>query len=152
MKKIFFGMLLVAFGLGKSQSYASINTTLERLEKEEYANTNTELFEIEGKKFILMKDFADHSERHFLEIRNNQSTVVLVNDDKKSGEIASKIYSGDVLRRKNVVSVRLDHLEKKQIGMPLTYTFVLNYKKNIWYLIDTATGERWIESVNFEKK
>lgn len=145
-------MLLLAFGLGKSQSYTSINATLERLEKEEYANTNTELFEIEGKKFVLMKDFADYSERHFLEIKNNQSTVILVNDDKKSGEITSKIYSGDLLRRKNVVSVRLDHLEKKQIGMPLVYTFVLNYKKNIWYLIDTATGERWIESVNFEKK
>ena len=124
---------------------------LDRLEKEGEINNNTELYSIADKKFVLIKDMPDKMERHILELKEDTSTLIEIVDDKKNGTSVSKIYSGDVVRKRDVVSVRANMLEGKKIGMPVVYTFVLSFRKNIWYLTDANTGERWIETHYLEK-
>ena len=152
MKKIFFCFLCLSLGYSKAQSYTSINDLLDRIEREEKINNNTELYSIAGKKFVLIKDTPDKTQRYIVELKEDTSTLIEIEDDKNTGESVSKIYSGDVLRKRDIVSIRADKLEGKKIGMPVVYTFVLNFRKNIWYLTDTNTGERWIETHYLEKK
>ena len=152
MKKIFFCFLCLSLGYSKAQSYTSINDLLDRVEREEKINNNTELYSIAGKKFVLIKDTPDKTQRYIVELKEDTSTLIEIEDDKNTGESVSKIYSGDVLRKRDIVSVRADKLEGKKIGMPVVYTFVLNFRKNIWYLTDANTGERWIETHYLEKK
>ncbi len=152
MKKIFFCFLCLSLGYSKAQSYTSINDLLDRVEREEKINNNTELYSIAGKKFVLIKDTPDKTQRYIVELKEDTSTLIEIEDDKNTGESVSKIYSGDVLRKRDIVSIRADKLEGKKIGMPVVYTFVLNFRKNIWYLTDANTGERWIETHYLEKK
>ena len=152
MKKIFFCFLCLSLGYSKAQSYTSINDLLDRVEREEKINNNTELYSIAGKKFVLIKDTPDKTQRYIVELKEDTSTLIEIEDDKNTGESVSKIYSGDVLRKRDIVSMRADKLEGKKIGMPVVYTFVLNFRKNIWYLTDANTGERWIETHYLEKK
>ncbi|MGC4128407.1 MAG: hypothetical protein QM564_02355 [Bergeyella sp.] len=153
MKKIFFALMLVfVASVGANAQYAVLNSILERLEERKGIKQDLENVSIDDKKFILVKDFEDHTERNFVVIKGDKATYVEVFDDKASGESTSNVFSGDVVRsRKNVISLRCDMLEGKKVPIPVTKTFLLMRLNKIIYLVDTNTGERWIDEKSFGK-
>lgn len=153
MKKI---LLIIAFVFSflliKSQNFGAINDILTRLEERKGINQDFKNINIDGKKFITIKDFEDHTERKFIVINGKNITYVEVFDDKSTGESNSNVFSGDIVRKKNVISLRADLLENKKIPIPITKMLLLTQQDKILYLIDINTKERWIDEQSFGKK
>ncbi|MDN3694583.1 hypothetical protein QWZ06_21075 [Chryseobacterium tructae] len=151
MRKLLIGILF--FGtLGVKAQYGSLNAILDRLEARRGINQHLEKVDIDNKKFVFIKDEADHTERDFIVIKGNNATYVEVFDDKATGESSSNVFTGDIVRKKNIVSLRADVLEGKKIPMPVTKTLLLTQQDNILYLIDVNTRDRWIDEVSYSKK
>lgn len=151
MRKLLIGILF--FGaLGVKAQYGSLNAVLDRLEARRGINQNLEKVDIDNKKFVFIKDEADHTERDFIVIKGNNATYVEVFDDKATGESSSNVFTGDIIRKKNIISLRADVLEGKKIPMPVTKTLLLTQQDNILYLIDVNTRDRWIDETSYSKK
>lgn len=151
MRKLLIGILF--FGaLGVKAQYGSLNAVLDRLEARRGINQNLEKVDIDNKKFVFIKDEADHTERDFIVIKENNATYVEVFDDKATGESSSNVFTGDIIRKKNIISLRADVLEGKKIPMPVTKTLLLTQQDNILYLIDVNTRDRWIDETSYSKK
>jgi hypothetical protein len=150
MKKLFLALILIFTANITKAQYESLNAILDRLEERRGANQHLENVSIDEKKFVLIKDFDDHTERYFIVIKGNASTYIEMFDDKKNGETSTNVFSGDVVRsKKNVVSVRCNLLEGQQIAVPITKTFLLSKQQDIIYLVDINNGDRWIDETAF---
>jgi hypothetical protein len=146
MRKIIFAVSLSFLSVVFRAQYAAINAILERLEENRGLNRGLKDVDINGMKFVLIKDFNDHTERNFIVINGNQATYVEIFDDKSSGESTSNVFSGDIVRSKhNVISLRADKLEGKEIPIPITKIFLMTNQSKIIYLIDANNKDRWIE-------
>lgn len=151
MRKLFIGILLLGT-LGLKAQYGTLNEILNRLEQRKGINQHLENVNIDNKKFVFIKDEADHTERDFIIIKGNNATYVEVFDDKATGESSSNVFTGDIIRKKNIISLRADMLENKKIPMPVTKTLLLTQQDNILYLIDVNTRDRWIDEASYSKK
>ncbi|UOU98532.1 hypothetical protein MUU74_00855 [Chryseobacterium daecheongense] len=152
MRKIFIGILFFGATLGIKAQYGSINAVLTRLEERKGINQHLESVSIDNKKFVYIKDAEDHTERDFIIIKGKQATYVEVFDDKATGETSSNVFTGDIIRKKNIISLRADMLENKKVPIPVTKTLLLTKQDNILYLIDVNTKARWIDEASFSKK
>jgi hypothetical protein len=152
MKKLFIGILCIGMISGIKAQYGSLNDILTKLEERQGVNQKLESVNIDNKKFVFMKDEADHTERDFIVIKGNKATYVEVFDDKKTGESNSNVFSGDIVRNKrNIISLRADMLENKKVPIPVTKTLLLTSQDHILYLIDINTKDRWIDEESFSK-
>lgn len=139
----------------KAQNFGKINAMLDRLEERRGLNQNLDDVAIDGKTFILIKDFDDHTERQIITFKKDKVNYIEVFDDKSNQTSSSNIFDGDMVRVKNgqnIISIRADQLEGKKIPLPLTKTLVLNKQKGILYLIDINTKERWIDATALNNK
>ncbi|WP_419868541.1 hypothetical protein [Chryseobacterium sp. CT-SW4] len=152
MKKIFIGILLAGSFIAKAQNFGAINEILNRLEETKGINQNLENVDVTNKKFVLIKDFDDHTERDFIIIKGKEATYVEIFDDKQTNESTSNVFTGDIIRKKNIISLRADMLENKKVPLPVAKTLLLTKQKDILYLIDVNTKERWIDEESFNKK
>ena len=153
MKKFIFSILLVISAASLKAQYASINAILDRLEERRGINQNLQNENIDDTKFVLIKDFPDHTERSFIIIKGKNATFVEMFDDKSNGKSSSNVFSGDVVRSKhNIISMRADQLEGKKTPLPVTKTLLMTKQKKILYLIDVNSKERWIEESAINKK
>ncbi len=151
MRKLLIGIFLLGT-LGLKAQYGTLNEILNRLEQRKGINQHLENVNIDNKKFVFIKDEADHTERDFIIIKGNNATYVEVFDDKATGESSSNVFTGDIIRKKNIISLRADMLENKKIPMPVTKTLLLTQQDNILYLIDVNTRDRWIDEASYSKK
>lgn len=154
MRKLLALMMFGALNLVDAQGYLELNKLLHRMEQENKMNHDTEAYyDLAGKKFILQKDNDETSERKILEIANegNEVKIIIMEEDKKTQQKTSKIYTGDFIRRKHIVSVRADKLEGQKIAMPLTYLYHITVAGGVWYLIDGNNNDRWIDTNDLGK-
>ncbi|MBW8358968.1 MAG: hypothetical protein K0M63_04095 [Weeksellaceae bacterium] len=153
MNKIFLALLMCFCALGLKAQYGSINEILDRLEERRGINRDLKHINLDDTKFVLIKDFEDHTERNIIIIKGNIATYVELFDDKRSGMTSSNIFSGDVVRTKhNILSVRADKLEGERIAAPVIKSLLITQQKKMLYLIDVNTGERWISEDILTKK
>ena len=152
MNKVILLIAIFASSLALKAQYGTLNAILDRLEEKRGVNKNLKDVNIDDTKFVLIKDFDDHTERIFVIIKGNKATYVEMFDDKQTGETSSNVFSGDVVRsRHNIISLRADKLENQKIALPITRTFLMTKQKKVLYLIDVNTKERWIEESAFNK-
>ncbi|MDQ1163196.1 hypothetical protein QE422_003564 [Chryseobacterium sp. SORGH_AS 447] len=152
MRKFFIAIAFIAATVGIKAQYSSLDTIIKRLEERKGINQNLEAVNIDNKKFVFVKDEADHTERDFIVIKGNKVTYVEVFDDKSTGQSTSNVFSGDIVRsRKNIISLRADMLENKKVPVPVAKTLLLTRQDNILYLIDINTRDRWIDEESFSK-
>ncbi len=145
-------MLMLGTAFAAKAQYGSINSILTKLEERKGVNQNLESVNIDNKKFVFIKDEADHTERDFIVIKGNKATYVEVFDDKATGQSSSNVFSGDVVRSKrNIISLRADMLENKKVPGPVAKTLLLTKQDNILYLIDINNKDRWIDEASFSE-
>ena len=153
MKKLIFAAFLCIFTSTVKAQYGTLNAILQRLEEKKGVNQNLDNVNIDDAKFILIKEFDDHTERNFIIIKGLKATYVEVFDDKQTGKSTSNVFTGDIIRsRKNIISLRADLLEGQKIGLPITKNLLMTKQKKILYLVDINTRERWIEESAINKK
>jgi hypothetical protein len=153
MKKIFLLTLLIINFVAIKAQYNSISEILTLLEERKGINQNLKNVNIDDTKFVLIKDFEDHTERSFIVIKGNKATYVEMFDDKKTGETSSNVFSGDIMRtRRNIISLRADQLEGKKIPIAITKNLLMTKQQKILYLVDLNSKERWIEENAINKK
>ncbi|MFC6267686.1 hypothetical protein [Frigoriflavimonas asaccharolytica] len=146
MKKIILSFVLISFSILMNAQYGSLDAILTKLEQRKGINQPLVKQDISRKKFILIEEFPDHTERSFVIINGKNLTYVEIFDDKKDGTSVSNVFSGDVLQtRKNIVSIRANLLEGKKIAIPITKTFFATNQDEIIYLVDINTKKRWID-------
>ncbi|MEI7487342.1 MAG: hypothetical protein WCJ72_08005 [Chryseobacterium sp.] len=151
MKKLFIGILFLG-ALGLKAQYGSMNEILTILEEKKGINQHLENESVDNKKFVFIKDAEDHTERDFIIIKGKNATYVEVFDDKATGENSSNVFTGDIIRKKNIISLRANMLENKKVPIPVTKTLLLTKQKDILYLIDVNTKDRWIDEASYSKK
>lgn len=135
-----------------AQDFNSISNILDKLEANNKSDKEYDRFQLKGKKFFVLVDAADHSERHIIEfLSDDKVQVIELIKDKKTGEDFSNIFSGDLIRNHNSISVRADILEGEKIPISKVYNLLLNYSKGYWYLIDINTGDKWLETHYLDK-
>lgn len=150
MRKLLIGIFFLGATFGFKAQYGTLNGILTRLEERKGINQNLESVKIDDKKFVLIKDLADHTERNFIVIKGQKATYVEIFDDKATGESTSNVFSGDIVRnRKNIISLRADLLEGKKVPIPVTKTLLLTRQDGILYLIDVNNKDRWIDEESF---
>jgi len=152
MRKLFICTLFFIGLLSKAQNYAALDKILTVLEERRVINQHLENVSVENKKFVLIKDFPDHTERSFIIIKGKDATYVEMFDDKATGQSTSNVFSGDIIRKKNIISLRADKLEGKKIPIPVSKTLLLTKQKEIIYLIDINSRDRWIDEESYTKK
>ena len=152
MNKLILLIPFFASSLALKAQYGTLNAILDRLEEKRGVNKDLKDVNIDDIKFVLIKDFDDHTERNFVIIKGNKATYVEMFDDKQTGETSSNVFSGDIVRsRHNIISLRADQLENQKIALPITRTFLMTKQKKVLYLIDVNNKERWIEESAFNK-
>jgi hypothetical protein len=152
MKKLFLLFSLISSVYFYSQNFSAVNDILEKIENKHKKMKDASGYTISNKKFVLVEDFEDHSERHILQFNaDNSLTLIELIDDKATGQSYSNIFSG-FYPQKNAISVRANYLEGKQIAIPIIYSLYLMNANDIWYLKDINTSKRWIENNNLIKK
>lgn len=152
MKKAIVFLLFLFSTLGVKAQYVEIDRILTFLEERKGIKNVTNA-DLDNQKFILVKDFDDHTERNLVIFNGNKVTYVEMFDDKASGEISSNVFSGDMVKNnKGVISIRCDVLEGKKIPVAVTKTFLPHEQRKIIYLVDMNTKERWINEKYFGKK
>lgn len=152
MKKILCAAVMLISAASVQAQYASINTILDQLEARRGINQNLKNVNIDDTKFVLVKDFEDHTERSFIVLKDNLATYVEMFDDKKTGGTSSNVFSGDIVRTQhNIISLRADKLEGQKIALPITKTLLMTKLKKTLYLVDVNTRERWIEESAINK-
>ena len=154
MKKILVtsALLVATFNL-HAQNFGAISRILDKLEANSRSQKEYDDFNLEGKKFFVLVDAADHSERHIIEfLPENKIQIIELIDDKNTGDHFSNLFNGDIIRNHNSISIRADILEGKKIPMPKVYNLLLNFNKGYWYLVDINTGEKWLETHYLDKK
>lgn len=150
MKKLILILFLSAFSVVLKAQYGTINAILTELEARKGFNKELRNENLDDRKFVVIKDFEDHTERTFIIIKGKSATYVEMFDDKSNGKTSSNVFSGDYVRtRKNVISFRFDKLEGKKIAVPITKTMLLTKQKKTVYLVDVNTKERWIDEAAF---
>lgn len=153
MNKILTFILFLSFAVGAKAQYGSINAILDRLEQKKGINKQLKNINLNQKKFVLSKEYDDHTERNFLVLDGNKATYIELFDDKADGKTSSNVFTGDFVRSdSNIISVRCDLLEGKKVALPLTKTFLLTQQKDILYLVDIASKDRWIDETAIAKK
>jgi hypothetical protein len=154
MRKILLaGALIVATYNLHAQNFTSISKILDKLEANNKSQKEHDDYNLEGKKFFILVDEADHSERHIIEfLPDNKVQIIELIDDKKKGDYFSNIFNGDLIRNHNSLSVRADTLEGKKMPVPKVYNLLLNFHKGYWYLVDINTGKKWLETHYLDKK
>lgn len=153
MKKALFLVSILSSVTFYSQNFGAINEILEKIEKKHKKMTDASDYSINNKKFVLIEEFSDHSERHILEFgTDNKVTLIELIDDKATGQTYSNIFSGDFIRKRNAISVRANYLEGKQIASPIIYSLYLMNANSMWYLKDINNSKRWIENNKLIKK
>ncbi|MEC5394252.1 hypothetical protein [Bergeyella sp. RCAD1439] len=153
MNKLIVALCLITTSMTVSAQYGEIIARLCLLEQKKGLNQELKNENIDHKKFVLIKNFDDHTERLFISINGNQATYAEVFDDKKDGESSSNVFTGDVVRTEaNLLSFRFDRLEGSKLALPLTKNLLLTRQKNILYLMDITTKERWIEESALKPK
>ncbi|WP_052911714.1 hypothetical protein [Riemerella anatipestifer] len=152
MKKIIaLGFIVASLGI-KAQNFGTLNAILDRLEERRGFNQDLSGVSLDGKKFISIKDFEDRTEREFIVFTNDKVNYIELLDVKSDNKTSSKVYDGDFIRKKNIVSIRADKLEGKKIPIAVTKTLMLNREKEILYLIDINTKQRWIDEQSITKQ
>lgn len=153
MKKLVLFLSLISSVYFYSQNFSAINDILEKIESKHKKMKDASGYTINNKKFVLVEDFEDHSERHILEFKSDNSiTLIELIDDKSTGQTYSNIFSGDFIRKRNAISIRANYLEGKQIATPIIYSLYLMNANDIWYLKDINNSKRWIENNNLLRK
>lgn len=152
-KKLFFVFCFLGILISKAQSFSLANEILDEMENRLGLNEELQNISIEGKKFIHVKDLKEATNRFVLTFeKDSKISYIELSDDKKTDETKSKIYTGDVRRKKNFVSIRADILDGKKIPFAMTKLLLLTKQKDILYLIDVNNRERWIDEDAFKKK
>lgn len=152
MKKIFSICLFFAF-VGMNAQFAQINKILDELENrygisEELKNEN-----IDGLKFVQIKEFETYTERIIIEVKGKTATFVEIFDEKDTGESGTNVFTGDYIRtNKNMISFRFDKLEGKKTAVPKVLNLLLTKYNDSIYLLNYQTKERWIEHKKLENK
>lgn len=153
MMKSIFTTLFLIFSVSLSAQYAKTYAIIKKLEERRGINQNLEQINIDNKKFVLIKDFEDHTERLIVSVNGNNLTYVELFDDKATGKTSSNVFTGDVVRtRNNMVSMRADKLEGQKIALPVAKTFLLTRQDDIIYLVDVNSREKWIDEKSFSRK
>lgn len=153
MKKNFVFLFLSCSLFFYAQNYGALNDLLTQLETKHKKMTDTSNYTLNNKKFVLVEDFEDHSERHILEFKDDNSlTLIELIDDKATGKTYSNIFSGDFIRKRNAVSVRANYLEGQPIPKAIIYNLYLMNLNDVWYLKDINNSKRWIEHNNLLNK
>lgn len=153
MTKVLFLVSILCSVCFYSQNFGAINEILEKIENRHKKMTDASDYNINNKKFVLLEEFPDHSERHILEFgADDKITLIELIDDKATGQTYSNIFSGDFMRKRNAISVRANYLEGKQIASPIIYNLYLMNANNMWYLKDINNSKRWIENNKLIKK
>jgi hypothetical protein len=148
-----FLVMAVFFAVSVQAQFATMNKILDRTAERRQANKDLSRITPDGKKFVLIRDFPDHTERNFISVNGDQLTFVEVFDDKQTGQSSSNVFSGDVVRtRHNMISLRADKLEGERIGLPLTKTLQLVVRDKTLYLKDIHTGDYWTEESPAKQK
>ncbi len=143
---------VLLFGITSAQLNV-VNYSLDQLEQNKRVNSNLENESLDNKKFVLIKDFEDHTERHFIIIKGNNATFIEIFDDKTTGKSHSNVFSGDVLRtRHNMISLRFDTLEREKLSVPVVKSLLLKKQQTHIYLTDMNTQERWIDENSMRMK
>lgn len=146
-------VMAVFFAVSVQAQFATMNKILDRTAERRHANKDLSRITLDGKKFLLIRDFPDHTERNFISVNGDQLTFVEVFDDKQTGQSSSNVFSGDVVRtRHNMISLRADKLEGERIGLPLTKTLQLVVRDKTLYLKDIHTGDYWTEESPAKQK
>ncbi|MHA6698174.1 hypothetical protein [Chryseobacterium sp. A301] len=136
--------IFLAFGNVHAQ-FEKANYRLAKLKKQNPGFKSLKNVDLEAQKFVLIKDFEDHTERQIISVTGNQATYVEVFDDKALKKSSSNVFSGDVIKSDSgVLSFRFDELEGNKLPLPIAKNFVAMEKDNTLVLVDVNTKDRWI--------
>ncbi|EKB56910.1 hypothetical protein [Bergeyella zoohelcum] len=153
MKKIFF-VLIFGLSLGAKAQYGTLLRTLERLEKRRGLVQSPIDIQWDGRKFIHIQVSPEGIvEKKILSFDKDKVTLMEVYDDEKNGKITTNLFHGDfVFTRKNILNVRMTYMEKKQMNIPQSLTFLLNQQDDVYYLIESVSKQKWIDQEAITRK
>ena len=128
-------LLILCIQTFNAQRFGEINDKLQKLSEKRTWDKGIITDDLVGKKFVTVKSEGATVIKRILQFEeNNKITLIELIEDKKTDNNTSKIYSGDLIKNENNISIRADKLEGKVIPVPYTYNFILQRKQGVLYL------------------
>lgn len=148
MKNII-SLALIALSINylSAQRYAEINERLNKLGENRVWDSGIIDANLQGKNFSTIKNEGSVVIQKILQFEeNNKFTLIELKEDKKTDQKSSNIFSGDLIKNDNNISVRADKLEGNKIAHPISYSFILQRRNGVLYLHNINNNEKWRES------
>ena len=140
-------LLILCIQTFNAQRFEEINNKLQKLSEKRTWDKGIITDNLVGKKFVTVKSEGTIVIKRILQFEeNNKITLIELIEDKKTDNNTSKIYSGDLVKTENNISIRADKLEGKVITVPYTYNFILQRKQGVLYLHNINNNEKWIQT------
>ena len=130
-----------------SQRLSEINDRLQKMSEKRIWDKGIINADLVGKKFVIVKSEGTSVIKRILQFEeNNKFTLIEIREDKKTNQDTSKIYTGDIQKNENNISVRADKLEGETITLAYTYNFILQRKHGVLYLHNVNNNEKWAQT------
>lgn len=140
-------LLILCIQTFHAQRLGEINDKLQKMSEKRIWDKGIINADLVGKKFSIVKSEGTTVIKRILQFEeNNKITLIELVQDKKTDINTSKIYSGDIVKTENNISLRADKLEGKDITIPYVYNFILQRKQGVLYLHNINNNEKWIQT------
>lgn len=141
-------LLILCASTFNAQRFGEINDRLQKMSKKRTWDSGIIDADLAGKKFVIVKSEGTTVIKRILQFEENKNKITLIElvEDKKTDDSSSKIYSGDIVKKDNNISLRADKLEGETIALAYTYNFILQRKQGVLYLQNINNNEKWIQT------
>ena len=142
----FITLTFLGFNVYTAQNYGAISQKLDQLTKQRNIN-NTQINEsLAGKKFVSVSESNDNTTKKVIQFDENNKIIVM--EIKEEGANKNfKVYTGDMVKSNNRISVRADKLDGKTVDVPYTLNLVVQQRNGLIYLVDLSNNNQWLPTI-----
>lgn len=142
----FIALTFLGFNLCAAQNYGAISQKLDQLVEQRTIN-NTPINEsLTGKKFVSVSENKDSTTKKVIHFDENDKIMVMeINEEGANKNF--KVYTGDMVKSNNRISVRADKLEGKTVDVPYTLNLIVQQRDGRMYLVDLSNNNKWLPTM-----
>lgn len=133
-------LLMTSLSPFYAQRYGVIYDKLEKVIQQKNIDNSPVPDDLTGKKFVS----TDNNLKKIIHFEEQNKVMLMEIREENPQEKTFNVYTGDMVKNDNRISVRADHLEGKRIAIPYTVNFIVQKNGNTLFLIDISNNKKWL--------
>lgn len=131
-----------------AQRYAVISNKLDQLAEQRNIDETPIYESLAGKKFISVSENNQVTTKKVIHFDENNKIMVIEIKENGTDNKNFKVYTGDMVKNDNRISIRADKLEGKTVDVPYTINLMLQQRNGRLFLIDLGNNSKFLPTMN----